>query len=142
MAVTYETFFVLDPTINDEMLGKISEKIAGFIKEKNGTVLKQENWGKQKLAAPIRKRSEGIYLYFNYSAPPTIVDELKQFLKYEEMVLRNFTTKQEVVRKSRFAKKQKGELTERGEHEQSEPIAATGGTESVPVDTKPTELSE
>ena len=107
MAVTYESFFVLDPSLNEDAVNKVVEKITGFIKEKEGDVLKQENWGKQRLAYALRKKREGIYLYFNYTASATIVDELRKFLKYEEAVLRYITTKQEFVRRSRFTKKEK-----------------------------------
>jgi small subunit ribosomal protein S6 len=107
MAVTYETIFVLDPSLNDDAIVKITEKIAAFIKEREGNVAKQENWGKQKFTYQIRKKNEGTYIFFNYTAPPTIVEEMRRFLKYEEAVLRNITTKVEAVKRSRFVKKQK-----------------------------------
>lgn len=109
MAVTYETIFVLDPSLNDDAISKIAEKIASFIKEREGIISKQENWGKQKFTYQIRKKNEGIYLYFNYTAPPTIVEEMRRFLKYEEAVLRDITTKLEIVKRSRYIKKQKNE---------------------------------
>ena len=112
MAVTYETIFVLDPSLNDDAVIKITEKIAAFITEREGNITKQENWGKQKFTYQIRKKNEGTYIYFNYIAPPTIVEDMRRFLKYEEAVLRNITTKFEAVKRSRFVKKQKkGEVT-------------------------------
>jgi small subunit ribosomal protein S6 len=109
MAVTYETIFVLDPSLNDDAVIKITEKIAAFIKEREGIISKQENWGKQKFTYQIQKKKEGTYIYFNYSAPPTIVEDMRRFLKYEEAVLRNITTKVTAVKRSRFVKKQKKE---------------------------------
>lgn len=109
MAVTYETIFILDPSLNDDAITKLTEKIAAFIQEREGNIAKQENWGKQRFTYEIRKKTEGTYLYFNYTAPPTVVDEMRRFLKYEEAVLRNITTKVEAVKRSRFVKKQKKE---------------------------------
>ena len=106
MAETYETIFVLDPSLNEDAVNKIGEKIAGFILEREGQIIKQEIWGKQKLTYSIRKKNEGIYLYFNYTAPPTMNEEMRLFLKYEETILRTMTTKVKVVRRSRFTKKQ------------------------------------
>lgn len=107
MAVTYETIFVLDPSLNEDAINKLTEKIAAFIKEHNGEVIKQDNWGKQKLTYLIRKKQEGIYFYFSYTAPPTIGVELRSFLKYEEAVLRDITTRVEPVKRSRFRSKLK-----------------------------------
>jgi small subunit ribosomal protein S6 len=109
MAGTYETIFVLDPSLNDEAVIKITEKIAAFIIEREGNVVKQENWGKQKFTYQIQKKSEGTYIFFNYTAPPTFVEDMRRFLKYEEAVLRNITTKVTAVKRSRFIKKQKKE---------------------------------
>ncbi|MFB3895681.1 MAG: 30S ribosomal protein S6 [bacterium] len=109
MAVTYETIFVLDPSLNDDAITKLTEKIAAFIQEREGNIIKQENWGKQKFTYEIKKKNEGTYIFFNYAAPPTIVDDMRRFLKYEEAVLRNITTKVEAVKRSRFIKKQKKE---------------------------------
>ncbi|MDI6783791.1 MAG: 30S ribosomal protein S6 [bacterium] len=106
MAVAYETIFVLDPSLNEDAVNKIGAKIAGFIQEQEGQINQQEIWGKQKLTYSIRKKNEGIYLYFNYSAPPAMNEEMRLFLKYEEAILRSMTTKVKVVRRSRFTKKQ------------------------------------
>lgn len=62
MAVTYETIFVLDPSLNDDAISKIAEKIASFIKEREGIISKQENWGKQKFTYQIRKKMK-VYIY-------------------------------------------------------------------------------
>jgi small subunit ribosomal protein S6 len=105
MTVTYETIFILDPSQNEDAMNKISEKIAGFIQEREGQIIKQEIWGKQKFTYSISKKSEGIYLYFNYTAPPTINEDMRKFLKYEEAILRSMTTKVKVVHRSRFKKK-------------------------------------
>jgi small subunit ribosomal protein S6 len=125
MGATYETIFVLDPSLNEDAVNKTMEKITTFIKEHEGEIFKQENWGKQKLTYLIQKKSEGIYLYLNYTAPPSIVENIRQFLKYEEAVLRNITTKVKQIRRSRFKKKLKGEEKAAEPSEKEIPVVST-----------------
>ena len=125
MGATYETIFVLDPSLNEDAVNKTMEKITTFIKEHEGEIFKQENWGKQKLTYLIQKKSEGIYLYLNYTAPPSIVENMRQFLKYEEAVLINITTKVKQIRRSRFKKKLKGEEKAAEASEKEIPVVST-----------------
>ena len=46
----YETTFLIAPTLPEEEAEKLIEKMAGIIPEKNGEMVKVDNWGKRRLA--------------------------------------------------------------------------------------------
>ena len=75
-------------------------------------MIKQDVWGKRKLAYPIQKFEEAIYVFFHYEGEPDIPTELERRFKQTESVLRYLTVRketEEVVRKKRREVPEKGE---------------------------------
>ena len=60
----YEMLVILDAT-TDNQSEEIS-KIEELLKNLGGTVSKTDAWGKKTLAYPIRKKTEGYYVLFNF----------------------------------------------------------------------------
>lgn len=56
----YETVMVLSTAITEEETAALVEKFKGLI-EKNGTVESVDEWGKRKLAYPIKDETDGYY---------------------------------------------------------------------------------
>jgi small subunit ribosomal protein S6 len=54
-----------------------------------GKVVKIDNWGRRKLAYPIRKLQEGNYILLNLELEPTAVAELERNLRLSEEVVRH-----------------------------------------------------
>ena len=51
----YETVFVVDPLIGDDVIKGIFEKVKDVVTQAGGKIERAEEWGKRKLAYPIRK---------------------------------------------------------------------------------------
>ena len=91
----YETFLIIDPDLNEEALTLASEKIKGIVNANGGAVLTYVPWGKKKLAYPVKKRTQGLYILMEYGGGPELVAELERNMRLDERVLKFITVKLE-----------------------------------------------
>ena len=56
------------------------EKIEDALRNLGGDVTKTDVWGKKRLAYPIDKKDEGVYVLFNFNLDPAQTFELKRVL--------------------------------------------------------------
>ena len=91
----YETFFIVDPDLPDDVTASVDEKFKSIITSQGGIVITYEPWGKKKLAYPVKKRSRGLYVLAEYSGGPTLVAELERNMRLDERVLKFITVKLE-----------------------------------------------
>lgn len=85
----YEMLVILDASLenqSDEIL-----KIEEVIKNLNGVLSKTDAWGKRALAYPIRKKTEGYYVLFNFELEPAQTYELRRILGLRANVYRQLT---------------------------------------------------
>ena len=82
----YEMLVILDASTenqSDEIL-----KIEELIKNLGGSLTKTDAWGKRVLAYPIRKKTEGYYVLFNFELEPAQTFELRRILGLRANVYR------------------------------------------------------
>ncbi|UCE42446.1 MAG: 30S ribosomal protein S6 [Candidatus Aminicenantes bacterium] len=91
----YETAFLITPKLEEEETEKLIEKMAEVVKKKKGKMVNIEKWGKRKLAYPIDKLDEAIYVFFHYEGSPDIPHELQRRFRQTETVLRYLTLKKD-----------------------------------------------
>ena len=85
----YEMLVILDASTenqSDEIL-----KIEELLKNLGGNVTKTDAWGKRVLAYPIRKKTEGYYVLFNFELEPAQTFELRRILGLRANVYRQLT---------------------------------------------------
>jgi small subunit ribosomal protein S6 len=68
------------------------EKIEEVVRNLGGEIVKSDVWGKKRLAYPIQKKNEGIYVLFNFNLEPAQTFELKRVLGlrgniYRQMII-------------------------------------------------------
>lgn len=85
---SYEIMLILPADADDEMIGGITDRIAGVLGERGGAVIKVDRWGKRRLAHEIARRSEGFYLVVECSADPDSLRELERVLSLVDDVVR------------------------------------------------------
>jgi small subunit ribosomal protein S6 len=91
----YETFFIIDPDLTEEAYNLASEKLKGIVNANGGAVVTYVPWGKKKLAYPVKKRSQGLYILMEYGGGPEMVAELERNMRLDERVLKFITVKLE-----------------------------------------------
>ena len=91
----YETFFIIDPDLTEEALNLAGEKLKGIVNANGGVVITYVPWGKKKLAYPVKKRNQGLYILMEYCGGPELVAELERNMRLDERVLKFITVKLE-----------------------------------------------
>ena len=82
----YEMLVILDATTENQS-DEIT-KIEELLKNLGGVVSKTDAWGKKTLAYPIRKKTEGYYVLFNFELEPAQTFELRRVLGLRANVYR------------------------------------------------------
>lgn len=87
----YETTFITRSELSDEGLKALQERLSQVVSSFQGEVVLSEDWGKRKLAYPIKKESRGHYTYLVYTGKDNVVHELERNLRLHDHVLRFLT---------------------------------------------------
>ncbi len=101
----YETTFLIAPTLPEEEAEQLIEKMAGIVSEKKGRMINVDKWGKRRLAYPIKKFEDAVYVFFLYKGEVDIPMELERNFKQTEAVIRYLTIKMEERENIRRTKK-------------------------------------
>ncbi|OGL36314.1 30S ribosomal protein S6 [Candidatus Saccharibacteria bacterium RIFCSPHIGHO2_12_FULL_47_17] len=94
MAVLYDPGLEID-------LDKASGKIEKIITEAGGKIANTDNWGKRKLAYPIKKNEFAIYVFYTVEAPAEAVAHIEQTLNITDEVIRFLITKPDLKAKAK-----------------------------------------
>ena len=87
----YETGFVLSPALSEEETTQLVQQMAEIVAQKKGHMVRQDVWGKRRLAFPIKRFQEGLYVFFTYDGPGDISTELERRFKQTDAVIRFLT---------------------------------------------------
>ncbi|MBI5756342.1 MAG: 30S ribosomal protein S6 [Nitrospirae bacterium] len=89
---TYESIFILKPTLNEADVQKTIGKMEGIVKQ-NGGLIATENWGKKKLAYEVMKEKRGIYVLLRFQGKGDLVSELERNYRIDDSVVKFLTIK-------------------------------------------------
>ncbi|MBF0345515.1 MAG: 30S ribosomal protein S6 [Nitrospirae bacterium] len=84
----YENIVIIDAALDDENVDTAIKRITDTIEGNKGQILKQEKWGRRKLAYMINKREKGFYLFFVFKAPPVTIKSLEGLYKVFDPVFK------------------------------------------------------
>ena len=91
----YETMYILRPDIaEDEVINHIN-KYNKLLEKLEGKVLDSQMRGKRRLAYPIAKHKEGIYVQLSHQGDGQHVFKIEKAMRLSEDVIRYMTVKQE-----------------------------------------------
>ncbi|HHW43179.1 MAG: 30S ribosomal protein S6 [Thermoanaerobacteraceae bacterium] len=95
---SYELLFIVRPDMEDEKIAEAIEKFKTLITTHGGQVTRAEKWGKRRLAYEIARVREGVYIIFQFNAPPAVAQEVDRVLKITDYVLRHIIVHQAAER--------------------------------------------
>ena len=84
----YEMIFIVHPSVPDDEVSVVTDKISSAINQSKGEVIHLDNWGKRRCAHKIKKSQKGNYFLLYFSGDPGVLTELDRTLRYNEKVLR------------------------------------------------------
>ncbi|XLQ11266.1 MAG: 30S ribosomal protein S6 [cyanobacterium endosymbiont of Epithemia adnata isolate EadnSB Bon19] len=93
MHESYEMLYILRPSLSEEQVQQEVSKYEDFLKEYNVIDLQSNIWGKRRLAYPIQRYFDGIYVQMNYQGEGTQVAPLERAMRLSEEVIRYLTIK-------------------------------------------------
>lgn len=92
----YETMYILRPDLTEEQVEQSVTKYQTQITENGGELLDTQHRGKRRLAYPILKHKEGIYVQMNFKGGGDQIAPMERSMRLSEEILRFLTVKQEV----------------------------------------------
>jgi small subunit ribosomal protein S6 len=84
----YEVAFIAHPELDDNSLNALLEKAKGWVAASGGQVTNVDLWGRRRLAYPIRKQTEGQYVFLQAQMTPAATREVERNLRLTEQVMR------------------------------------------------------
>jgi small subunit ribosomal protein S6 len=87
----YDTTFIIDGSLGSSERETLIEKYKSIIEKSGGSVDRIVRWGMRSLAYVIKKRSQGYYVIFYYSAEPSLIKALEREMRINENILRYMT---------------------------------------------------
>jgi small subunit ribosomal protein S6 len=84
----YEIAFIAQPDLDEASLTALLEKAKAWVAAAGGQVAKVDLWGRRKLAYPIRKQTEGQYVFLQTQMTATATREVERNLRLTEQVMR------------------------------------------------------
>lgn len=88
----YEAVLVLSMKLGEEGIPAMVQRFKELI-EANGTLNQVDEWGKRKLAYPVKDEPEGYYVLFNFESQGDLPAELDRVSKITDGVLRSLIIK-------------------------------------------------
>ena len=124
----YETGFLLAPNLSEEETEKLITQMVEVVSQKAGRLIRQERWGKRRLAYSIDRFNEAFFVFFHYEGKADIPAELERRFKQSDAVLRYLTLKKDTQATVRRKKKK-----EPGAEDKAAPAAEPSAQESSEV---------
>jgi len=89
----YEIVFIISPEVIDEDVPNTIGKISELANKSGGSVTEVSQWGRRKLAYPIKRFTEGNYVLAQLELKPSLAKELETNLRLSNDVLRHLLIK-------------------------------------------------
>jgi small subunit ribosomal protein S6 len=83
----YELTVLFHPDLEID-LEKPLKKLEGIITDNGGKIVSQDNWGKRKLAYPIKKQDFAVYVLSEVSIAPANAGKVQNLLNITDEVIR------------------------------------------------------
>jgi len=90
--IRYEIAVLYHPGLEVD-LTKAQDRVLKIISDNQGKLISTDNWGKRKLAYPIKKNEHAIYVFYGVELPALNVSKVESILNITDEVIRFLITK-------------------------------------------------
>ena len=123
--IYYETMYILRPDIAEDEVNKHIEKYNALLESMGGKILDSQMRGKRRLAYPIAKNREGIYVQLSHQGDGQHIAKIEKAMRLSEDVIRYMTLKQEGPLPTPKPKAKPAETSSNQENKKSEDNSST-----------------
>ena len=103
----YYIVVLVTPELADEEAAKVAGEYKKILIDGGATVVKEEPWGKRRLAFPIGRKREAHYVYWQVQSEPAAVAEAERRMGLSDQVLRHLAVRvdEELKRSAKMAER-------------------------------------
>jgi len=103
----YDIVVLVTPELADDDAAKIAGEYKKILVDGGATVVKEEPWGKRRLAFPIGRKREAHYVYWQVQSEPAAVAEAERRMGLSDQVLRHLAVRvdEELKRSAKMAER-------------------------------------
>ena len=112
----YELTVLIHPDLETD-LDKALGKVKSLVTDNGGEIIKEDNWGKKKLAYQIRREDFAIYVYFEVNLPADAPLKISNTLNITDEVLRYLLVKADDKARQALAEQKEREAKSESEED-------------------------
>ncbi len=103
----YDIVVLVTPELADDDAAKLAGEYKKILVDGGATVVKEEPWGKRRLAFPIGRKREAHYVYWQVQSEPAAVAEAERRMGLSDQVLRHLAVRvdEELKRSAKMAER-------------------------------------
>lgn len=127
----YELLYIVSNKYTEQEASLVSEKVEKLIKDSDGEVTYKENWGKKKLAYPIKHFNHGYYFLIEFDLigsklnwVDTETKHMSEILRHQ-IVTKNKRSLEEIENENRILEKQAKRAAEKKAEAESEELKSS-----------------
>lgn len=111
----YEIAVLYHPDLEVD-LSKAEQRVNKIITDNGGKVTGTDNWGKRKLAYPIKKQEHAVYVFYTVEMPAEGVQKVESTLNITDEVIRYLIVRPDLkaIAKAEAAKEEKAKKVSEG----------------------------
>lgn len=104
----YEIAVLYHPDLEVD-LTKAEQKVTKIFTDNGGKVVGSDNWGKRKLAYPIKKQEHAVYIFYTVELPGEAVKKIEQTFNITNEIIRYLIVRPDIkaIARAESAKKEK-----------------------------------
>ena len=115
----YEIAVLYHPDLEID-LAKAEDRVKKIIADNGGEIRKTDNWGKRKLAYPIKKQDYAVYVFYTVDIPAQNIQKVEQIFNITDEIIRFLISKPDLkaMAKAEVLKAEKAKkAAERGDRD-------------------------
>lgn len=116
----YEVAVLYHPDLEID-LQKAESRVKKIIEDNQGKITKTDNWGKRKLAYPIKKQDFAVYVFYTAELPGESVAKIEQTFNITDEIIRFLITRPDlkaIDKAEAMAAEKAKKAAERGDSEE------------------------
>ena len=123
----YDIVVLVTPDLADDDAAKVAGEYKKILVDGGATVVKEEPWGKRRLAFPIGRKREAHYIYWQVQSEPAAVAEAERRMGLSDQVVRHLAVRvdEELKRSAKMAEKLRKKAIKRPPRPPAPPAAET-----------------
>lgn len=131
----YDVVVLVTPDLADEDAIKLAGDYRKILADGGARFVKEEPWGRRRLAFPIERKREATYVYWQVEAEPAVIAEAERRMRLSDQVLRHLAVRvdEELRRAGKMAERIKKKQARRPPRPPSAPPAEGAAPTAAPA---------